>query len=65
MPTTKPELDPTTVADFRRRRHVTQFSLFGSILLDDFGPDRDVDVLGRFARGRASILSTRKVIHAA
>lgn len=49
MSTTKPHFDPTKVADFCRRWQITQFSLFGSILRDDFGPDSDVDVLVRFA----------------
>lgn len=30
---------------FCRKHGVTEFSLFGSILRDDFGPDSDVDVL--------------------
>ena len=32
---------------------VVEFSLFGSILRDDFSPDSDVDVLVRFAPGRS------------
>ena len=30
---------------FCRRWHVLEFSLFGSVLRDDFGPDSDIDVL--------------------
>ncbi|MSR46634.1 MAG: DNA polymerase subunit beta [Planctomycetes bacterium] len=97
----KPVIDSASVSDFCRRWRVTRFSLFGSILRDDFGPDSDIDVLVtfelaaawnlfdlmtmreelevRFGRRvdlveesalknpfrRHSILSTRKVIHAA
>ena len=34
---------------FCRRWRVTEFSLFGSVLRDDFQPDSDVDVLVSFA----------------
>lgn len=37
------------IVDFCRRRKVTEFALFGSVLRDDFGPDSDVDVLVTFA----------------
>lgn len=37
------------IADFCRRWKVTEFSLFGSVLRDDFRPDSDVDVLVTFA----------------
>ena len=33
---------------FCRRWKVTEFSLFGSVLRDDFRPDSDVDALVRF-----------------
>jgi predicted nucleotidyltransferase len=33
------------IADFCRRWKITQFSLFGSVLREDFRPDSDVDVL--------------------
>lgn len=33
------------LADFCRRWKITELSLFGSILRDDFGPESDVDVL--------------------
>lgn len=36
------------IAEFCRKWKVTEFSLFGSILRDDFGPDSDVDVLVSF-----------------
>ncbi len=36
------------VRDFCRRWKITEFSLFGSVLRDDFRPDSDVDVLVTF-----------------
>jgi predicted nucleotidyltransferase len=33
------------IAEFCRKWKITEFSLFGSILRDDFRPDSDVDVL--------------------
>lgn len=42
-------IDSERVADFCRRWGVVEFSLFGSVLRDDFRPDSDVDVLVRFA----------------
>ena len=37
------------IANFCRRWNVVEFSLFGSVLREDFRPDSDVDVLVRFA----------------
>jgi len=37
------------IAEFCRRWEVTEFSLFGSVLRNDFRPDSDVDVLVTFA----------------
>jgi len=45
----KPRIPRTKIADFCRRWKVTEFSLFGSILRDDFRPDSDVDVLVTFS----------------
>lgn len=39
------------IADFCRRNHIMQLSLFGSVLRDDFGPDSDIDVLVEFVPG--------------
>jgi predicted nucleotidyltransferase len=36
------------IAEFCRKWKVREFSLFGSVLRDDFGPDSDVDVLVSF-----------------
>jgi predicted nucleotidyltransferase len=37
------------IAEFCKRWKVVEFSLFGSILREDFNPDSDVDVLVTFA----------------
>jgi predicted nucleotidyltransferase len=36
------------IADFCRRWKIVEFSLFGSVLREDFRPDSDVDVLVSF-----------------
>ncbi len=40
-------IDPRKIEDFARKWRVEEFSLFGSVLRDDFRPDSDVDVLVR------------------
>ena len=42
-------VDRSAIEDFCRRWKITEFSFFGSVLRDDFGPDSDVDVLVSFA----------------
>jgi predicted nucleotidyltransferase len=42
-------IDRERLGDFCRRWKITELSLFGSILRDDFRPDSDVDVLVSFA----------------
>ena len=37
------------IAEFSRRWKVTEFSLFGSVLHDDFRPDSDADVIEKDA----------------
>ncbi len=39
------------IAAFCQRWKVTEFSLFGSVLRDDFRPNSDVDVLVTFSQG--------------
>ena len=39
------------IADFCRRHHIRQLSVFGSALRGDFAPDSDVDVLVEFQVG--------------
>ena len=36
------------IAAFCRKYGIRKFSLFGSVLRDDFGPDSDVDVVAEF-----------------
>ena len=43
------DYDREKLRDFCRRWKVTEFSLFGSVVRDDFGPDSDVDVMVTFA----------------
>lgn len=38
------------LVDFCRRWKVTEMSLFGAILRDDFRPDSDVDILVSFSK---------------
>jgi uncharacterized protein len=45
MPTLSAEIDLQAIRAFCQRWGVREFSLFGSILREDFGPDSDVDVL--------------------
>ena len=41
-------LDREKIAEFCQPWKITEFALFGSVLLDDFRPDSDVDVLVTF-----------------
>jgi len=50
MPPFSALIDTAQIGEFCRRWKVTELSLFGSALRDDFGPDSDVDVLVTFAR---------------
>jgi len=43
------DYDKEKLRDFCRRWKITEFSLFGSVVRDDFGPESDVDVLVTFA----------------
>jgi len=38
-------VDRDRIAAFCQKWHIVEFSLFGSVLRDDFRPDSDVDVL--------------------
>ena len=46
------------IEQFCRRHGVTEFSLFGSILRDDFGPESDVDVLITLEPGQSLTLES-------
>lgn len=45
------QLPMKQIEEFCRKYAVEEFSLFGSILRDDFMPDSDVDVMLKFATG--------------
>jgi hypothetical protein len=51
MPHIAIDYDKEKLRDFCRRWKVTEFSLFGSVVRDDFGPESDVDVLVTFEEG--------------
>ncbi len=38
-------IDPERIAEICRKWRITELSLFGSVLRDDFGDDSDVDLL--------------------
>jgi predicted nucleotidyltransferase len=44
-------IDYNLIDQFCRKWKMTEFSLFGSILRDNFGPDSDVDVMVSFEPG--------------
>ena len=48
MPHIAIDYDKEKLRDFCRRWKITEFSLFGSVVRDDFGPESDVDVMVRF-----------------
>lgn len=43
------DLPKEKISDFCRKWNIVDFSLFGSVLRDDFRPDSDVDVLVTFS----------------
>ena len=45
---TRIPIDTGRIAEFCRRWKIQEFSLFGSVLRNDFRPDSDVDVLVTF-----------------
>jgi hypothetical protein len=40
---------PNAIEVFFERHHIVRFSLFGSVLRDDFRPESDIDILVEFA----------------
>ncbi len=48
MPTLHFELKPEHISAFCQTWRITELSVFGSVLRDDFCPDSDVDVLVEF-----------------
>ncbi len=53
---TTPRIPSEAIEAFCRKHRVQEFSLFGSVLRDDFRPDSDVDVLVAFAPGQRPTL---------
>jgi predicted nucleotidyltransferase len=49
--------------DFCQKYHIRKFSLFGSVLRDDFRHDSDVDVLVEFETGQVPGLITLGAMH--
>lgn len=49
MPHIAIDYDKERLRDFCRRWKITEFSLFGSVVREDFGPESDVDVMVTFA----------------
>jgi len=49
MPHVAIDYDSEKLRGFCRRWKITEFSLFGSVVRDDFGPTSDIDVLVKFA----------------
>ncbi len=45
------EVSREKLAEFCRRHHIGELSLFGSFLRDDFSPASDIDVLVQFEAG--------------
>src|SRR3954466_10940012 len=43
------DYDKEKLRDFCRKWKITEFSLFGSVVRDDFGPESDVDVMVTFS----------------
>lgn len=50
------EIDLDWVRDFSERHGLAEFSIFGSALRDDFGPESDVDVLYELPAGDTETL---------
>lgn len=44
-------IDREKIAAFCKKWSIVEFSLFGSVLTDEFRPDSDVDVMVEFAEG--------------
>ncbi len=47
------DIHPERLAAFCERHGISEISLFGSVLREDFGPERDVDVLVDFLPDKA------------
>ncbi len=47
------DVSKEAICKFCRRYHIERFSLFGSVLTPDFGPESDIDVLVEFEPGHS------------
>lgn len=64
MKTLAIQLSEAKIAEFCQRWQITELSLFGSVLRDDFRPDSDIDVLVAFgSEARWSLLDLVKMEH--
>jgi predicted nucleotidyltransferase len=50
MPHIAIDYDKEKLRDFCRKWKITEFSFFGSVVRDDFGPESDVDVMVTFEK---------------
>ena len=52
------------IAELCNRWQITELSLFGSVLRDDFSPDSDIDVLVTFSpKARKGLLTLARIKH--
>jgi len=55
------EISQEKLAEFCRRHHIRELSLFGSFVRDDFTPDSDIDVLVQFEPGHVPGLALIRI----
>lgn len=48
QPSIRLQIDTQLIIEFCRRRKITEFAVFGSVLREDFLPESDIDVLITF-----------------
>ncbi|MGA2260726.1 MAG: nucleotidyltransferase family protein [Acidobacteriota bacterium] len=48
QPPIRLQIDTQLIIEFCRRRKITEFAIFGSVLREDFLPESDIDVLITF-----------------
>ena len=58
------DLPMQQIEEFCRKYGIEEFSLFGSVLRDDFGPDSDVDVMLKFKLGHGFTFENTPQIYA-
>jgi len=55
------EISQEKLAEFCRRHHIRELSLFGSFVRDDFTPESDIDVLVQFEPGHVPGLALIRI----